>query len=269
VPALDDKIDDLYKQPLADFTRERNGLAKSLTGDDAKRVKALAKPTLVPWAVNQVYWHARGAYDRLLKAGEKLRKAQIATLEGKSADVRAAAEAHRRAIAEAVGEAERLAGSAGSKPAPDALSRTFEALSLAVEPPESPGRLTEALQPAGFEALAGITPTRPDAGRASQARHPGDSKGAALHNQAAAGARRTAQHERPTPVERRAAEKEAKEHAEREAAVRKHEAELKKADAAVARADANEKLARAAWERAHDTLLEARRARDAVKQHKP
>jgi len=281
LPALDDKIDDLYKQPLGDFTRERNGLARSLTGDDAKRVKALAKPTLVPWAVNQVYWRARGAYDRLLKAGEKLRKAQIAALEGRSADVRAASEAHRRAIAEAVGEAERLEGAAGSKPAPDALSRTFEALSLAVEPPESPGRLTEAMQPAGFEALAGITPTGPGAGRASQARHPGDSQRVALHNQGVAGRGSEAesstwevghpkgQHARPTLVERRAAEKEAKERAEREAAARKHAEELKKADAAVARAEANEKLARAAWERAHDALLEARRARDAVKQHKP
>ena len=82
--ALDAKIDDLYRQPLGEFTGARNALAKTLTGDEAKRVKALAKPTVVPWAVNQVYWRARAAYDRLMKSGERLRKAQIAALEGRN-----------------------------------------------------------------------------------------------------------------------------------------------------------------------------------------
>ena len=104
------KIDDLYRAPLNEFTGARNALAKTLSGDDAKRVRALAKPTLVPWAVNQVYWHARAAFDRLMKSGERLRKAQIAALEGRSADVRAASEAHRHAIAEAVGEARASRG---------------------------------------------------------------------------------------------------------------------------------------------------------------
>ena len=253
MPSLDDNIDDLYKQPLADFTSSRNALAKSLSGDEAKRVKALAKPTLVPWAVNQVYWRARGAYDRLLKAGERLRKAQIAALEGKSADVRAASDAHRRAIAEAVGEAERLARAAGSAPGPDALTRTFEALSLAPEPPETPGRFTEALAPAGFEALAGITPA------SSKSQVPSRKSEVASRKSEVAP---------PTAAERRAAEKEAKERAEHEAAARKHEAELRKADAAVARAEANEKLARATWERTHDALLEARRERDDLRSSK-
>jgi flagellar biosynthesis GTPase FlhF len=260
VASLDDKIDDLYKQPLADFTSSRNALAKSLSGDEAKRVKALAKPTLVPWAVNQVYWRARGAYDRLLKAGERLRKAQIAALEGKSADVRAASDAHRRAIAEAVGEAERLARAAGSAPGPDALTRTFEALSLAPEPPQTPGRLTEALAPAGFEALAGITPA------SSKSHVPSRKSEVASHESKVASHK--SEVARPTAAERRAAEKEAKERAEHEAAARKHEAELRKADAAVTRAEANEKLARATWERAHDALLEARRRRDDLRSSK-
>src|SRR5213083_1378005 len=120
--ALEAKIDDLYRQPLNDFTSARNALAKSLTGADAQRVRALAKPTVVPWAVNQVYWRARAAYDRLMKSGERLLTAQIAALEGRPADVRAASEAHRRAIADAVAEAERLAAPAGSKPSPEALA---------------------------------------------------------------------------------------------------------------------------------------------------
>jgi hypothetical protein len=38
----------------------------------------------------------------------------------------------------------------------------LEALSLAEQPPEPPGRLTELLQPSGFEALAGIAPAAGD-----------------------------------------------------------------------------------------------------------
>jgi hypothetical protein len=246
VSALDSKIDDLYREPLNNFTSARNALAKSLSGDDAKRVRGLAKPTLVPWAVNQVYWHARAAYDRLIKSGERLRKAQIAALEGRSADVREASEAHRHAIAEAVAEGERLAASAGSKPGADALARTFEALSLATERPESPGRLTEAMQPAGFEALAGVKPqpaalkSKPDLARA------------ALHQSKPAA---------EPPMKRDAKADRARREAEaREAAaIRERQAAVKQAETKVARAEAAEQQARAVWERAHDDLLEARR----------
>ena len=155
--SIDAKIDDLYRQPLDGFVPARNALAKTLSGADATRVRALAKPTVVPWAVNQVYWHARHTYDRVIKSGERLRAAQIASLEGRrGTDVREAGEAHRRALADAVKEAEHLAAAAGASPAADALMRTFEALSLASGSPEPPGRLTKALQPSGFEALAGV-----------------------------------------------------------------------------------------------------------------
>lgn len=254
--ALDDRIDDLYKLPLDEFTAARNALAKALGGDEAKRVKALAKPNLVPWAVNQVYWRARGVYDRLLKAGDRLRKAQIAALEGRHADVRAANDAHRHAIAEGVAEAERLAAAHDSKPSPDALTRTFEALSIAPDPPEPHGRLTAALQPAGFEALAGVTPQKSVVtSHKSQVRSQKDE----------VRSRTSQEPRRPTRTEVRAAEKAEKERAEQEAAARRREAELRKADAAVARAEANEKLARDTWERAHDALLEARRARDEIR----
>jgi hypothetical protein len=262
VSAVDDKIDDLYKLPLAEFTAARNALAKSLGGDAAKRVKSLAKPNVVPWAVNQVYWRARGVYDRLLKAGDRLRRAQIAALQGAHADVRAANDAHRQAIAEAVSEAERLAAAEGSKPSPDALARTFEALSLAPESPEPHGRLTEAMQPAGFEALAGVTPHKAE-GRSQKS----DVDGRPSKADRTPSGNRVAEAPQPKPTraEVRAAEKAAQEEAERQAAARKREAELRKADAAVARAEANEKLARATWERAHDALLEARKARDQIR----
>jgi len=158
---LDDRINDLYKLPLSEFTAARNALAKTLKdadGDAARRVKALEKPSVVPWTINQLYWHARKTYDRLLDRGAALRKAQIASLSGKGdADaLRAATDAHRAAVTEAAREAARLGGNGAQHLEP--LMRTLEALSLASEAPAPPGRLTETLQPAGFEALTGVKP---------------------------------------------------------------------------------------------------------------
>ena len=222
VSSLDDHIDDLFRQPLNEFTSARNALVKTVRGADATRVRTLAKPTVVAWAANQVYWRARSVYDRLMKSGERLRKAQIAALTGKPADVREATDAHRRAVADAVKAAERFGAEAGSRPAPDALMRTFEALSLAGEPPAPAGRLTKELRPAGFEALAGVTPTV----RAVPKEEP-----------------------RPSAAEAR---KKAAEEQKRVEAERKRAAAVKKAEAAVARARQNMLAAQEALRRTRE-----------------
>jgi len=254
--SLDEKIDDLYQQPLDAFVTARNALAKTLTGDEAKRIRALVKPTIVPWAVNQVYWQARPTYDKLIKSGERLRGAQIASLEGRrGTDVREAGDAHRSALTDAVKAAERIAAAVGANPSADALMRTFETLSLASEPPEPPGRLTKPLQPSGFEALAGVTPAaRPAAtgvARPFQGREPGAPERGAL---------RSSEPKRSESDRR-------KERAAEEAA-RKREAAIRAAAAALARAEAAEQLARTAWERSHDKLLEARQALTNLKSSK-
>jgi hypothetical protein len=208
VASLESRIDELYRTALGDFVAARAALAKTLSGADAQRVKKLAKPTLVPWAVNQVYWRSRPVYDRLLKSGEKLRTAQVAALEGRNADLRAAGEAHRRAIADAVQEAEKIAAADGSHPAPDALMRTFEALSMASQPAEPHGRLTKPQQPAGFEALAGVKVSAQIAEKAEADKE-----------------RARARHEET-----------AREKKESDAARRKREADIRKAEAALERA---------------------------------
>jgi hypothetical protein len=213
--SLETQIDDLYQLPLTEFTTARNALVKNVRGADATRVRKLQKPTVVAWAINQVYWRARSIFDRVMKAGERLRKAQIAALTGKSADLREANEAHRKAIADAVKEAEKIAGDAGSHPSPDGLMRTLEALSLAKEPPEHPGRLSDALQPAGFEALAGVKPTVKV---------------------------------RPIPPDRKRAAEERKRGQEE----KKRAAEIKRAEAALERAKAKMRLAEEALKRTRD-----------------
>lgn len=165
-----DPVDALYQQPLGAFTVARNELAKSLTRagarDQAARVKALAKPAVVPWAVNQVYLRAPSVWHRLIAAGDAVRAAQIAAIERPAGDPSAArrgavqdvAAAHRQAVADAVHQALRAAASAGLQPPSDAVARMLEALSLTTTLPGAAGRLTEVVQPAGLEALAGVTP---------------------------------------------------------------------------------------------------------------
>ncbi len=159
--ALETHIDALYALPLANFTEARNALAKSLAGEERARVKRLEKPTVVAWAVNQIYWHERSAWNRLVAAGRALRSVQLAALTGTAGDLRDASTAHRTAVSAAVAAAHHVAERHGAHPAADDIARMLGAISLAAEPPAAPGRFAQAVQPAGFEALAGVTPTPP------------------------------------------------------------------------------------------------------------
>jgi hypothetical protein len=257
VPALESQIDDLYRGALDEFTAARNALAKTLTGADAARVRKLAKPSIVPWTVNQVYWRARSTYDRLLTSGARLRKAQIDALEGRRADVRAAGEAHRTAIANTVKEATRIASAANVHPAVDALTRTVEALSLMKEPPAPPGRLTEPLQPAGFEALSGI-PVR-EARGAREPRERGEPE--EPHAPERGEPRGPSEPHEPNARQTAQARKREREEArQREAAARAHAAAVKKAEATLARAQAAAALAREAAAHADKAVADAEAA---------
>ena len=154
-------IDELYQLTPEEFTASRNALAKTLSGDAAREVKALRKPDAVAWAVNQVFWKARPLYNALIKAGHSLRDAQISALKGKKSDVRSATEKHRKAVADAVKHAQQVAAAAGLSPNIDQLERMFEALSLMPEPPADAGRYIDVVQPSGFDALAGVKPVTP------------------------------------------------------------------------------------------------------------
>src|SRR5258705_9360081 len=96
---LDSKIDDLYRLPPSEFTAARNELAKTLTGDAAKRVKGLTKPTLVPWAVNQLYWKSKPVYERLMKSGGAPRRAQNVGLKRRTTQGERAAQAPQKGLA--------------------------------------------------------------------------------------------------------------------------------------------------------------------------
>jgi hypothetical protein len=243
VSTLDARIDDLYKLPLDEFVSARTALAKSLTGEESKRVKALAKPTIVPWIVNQVFWHARDVYTRVLKAGEKLRDAQLTALKGRASDVRGATTAHRQALADAVKAASRLATDAGARPDPEPLARMFEALSLQKTPPEPHGRFTKTLQPQGFEALAGV---------AIKAVPP------SIRELAESAPPKAVPPQPPKPTAAEARERRRREQ-EAALAARQHAAALKAAEAKLSHAKIAETKSRFDWERAKKALDEAER----------
>jgi hypothetical protein len=238
--SLELRIDDLYKGPFSDFVPARTRLAKALAGADARRVKALKKPTVVPWAVNQVYWHARPVYDRLVTNGAALRREEVAAVSGRSANVRSATESHHKALVAAVAEAARLASRAEVHPSGEALARMLEAVSLRPDLPEPPGRLVTTLAPRGFEALAGIA-FKPVAQGGSAPPVPAPS--------------------RPAPASKVATPRivEDAHRREREQAVaeRRKRTAIQKAETAVRRATAAETRTREAWERAKEERQKA------------
>ena len=160
-------IDDLYKLPLAEFTAGRNALAtrlrKSGKAGDADDVRSLVKPSIPAWAVNQVYWKHRPAFDRLLTAGDRLRKAQSSALAGKSGDVRGALDSVREALSELARLAATELETAGHNASPGAMravTATLEALSAYGTADHAPpvGRLVDEVDPPGFETLAALVP---------------------------------------------------------------------------------------------------------------
>jgi len=167
---VESDIDDLFQLPLAEFTAARNALAarlkKSGQIDEASRVKAMSKPPVSAWTVNQLYWQHREAFDTLMRAGEQVVKTHASQLAGKAADTRAPLAARREALATLSRLAETLLRDSGHNPAPDTIRRiatTLEALSSHASMPNPPhlGRLSEDLDPPGFESFAGLVPGTP------------------------------------------------------------------------------------------------------------
>jgi hypothetical protein len=158
---LDDEIDDLFRLPLAEFTGARNVLASRLKKEgrpnDAERVKLLGKPSVSAWTVNQLYWNQREAFDELIATGKRFRP--TSRRAGKGMNMRDSLDARREALVQLSDLATELLRDAGHNPSPETIRRvttTLEALSayaLLSDGP-TPGRLTNDVDPPGFESLA-------------------------------------------------------------------------------------------------------------------
>jgi hypothetical protein len=162
---LEDEVDALFKLPLADFIGARNDLAARLKrggrANDANLVKALAKPSVSAWAVNQLHWNHREEFDHLLAAGRRVRDAQTSRTAGNIADMRGLLETRSEALSHLSKLASSILYDAGHNPTPDTIQRItidLEALSAYASLSDSPtpGRLTRDLDPPGFGSLVSL-----------------------------------------------------------------------------------------------------------------
>jgi uncharacterized protein YhaN len=156
--------------PLAEFTPARSALAKRL-GPTGVSVRALEKPVLAAWAVNQLFWGKRAVFDRLIAAARARRAEHGRLLSGKKADVDSAERAHAAALRAASDEVRAILASTGSEGSAVTLDAAIETLQ-ALPGSARPGRLTKPLKLAGFEALAGLVPSNARARRALSPAHP-------------------------------------------------------------------------------------------------
>src|SRR3982751_775173 len=163
---LDDELARLYRGPLEGFTAARNELAKQLKklgqGEDADRVKSLAKPTPSAWAVNALFERDREKMDALLAAGKKARTAQQQAVSGRGAE----------ALREGLGSVRRLidelrrlgvgilaeAGHGASQAMMERIGTNLQTLALSPTAAEEVSRrwLDRDLDPPGFEVLTGL-----------------------------------------------------------------------------------------------------------------
>jgi hypothetical protein len=156
--------DDLFGLAPEEFVAARDDLARRLKrggdAEEAARVKALRRPPLSAWAVNQLARGRGPELEALLAAGERLRSAHRAAVAGGgAAELRKATRAEREAVTGLVAAALELLERAGH-PATDATRDRIAATlhAAAADPTVAElvrhGRLTSDLDPAGF----GTTP---------------------------------------------------------------------------------------------------------------
>lgn len=168
--------DELFGLPPEEFVAARDEVARRLRregdAEAARRVKALRRPSLSAWAVNQLARSQQRALEGLLAAGERLRAAHQAALAGgDAAELRAATRAEREAVAGLVSAALDRLREAGHPTTETTRDRIAATLHAAAASPEAAdlvrhGRLIADLDPSGFGAAPGgpaAVPGRPAA----------------------------------------------------------------------------------------------------------
>jgi hypothetical protein len=273
------EIDHLYQLPLSDFIAGRNALAARVRGEQgaeaAAAIKALTKPSIPAWIVNQLYWRDRKEFERLIKAGDHLRAAQQHRLAGHGDpdDLRHAVAARQETINALIPRAREIMRSGGLTLTADMQQRvamTIESLSAYGTSEAAPraGRLVEEVKPPGLDALASLIPASGNilggggfaaALAASAAGAAGAGAGAGA-GKAAKGARadlRVVETKRPDKAALAKA-------AEAKAALDAAEQAVDTARTAAKDATAAQEKAEADWTAAHQALQDARRALDSA-----
>ena len=108
----DRDLEHLYQLPLGEFTEARNALAKA-AGKAGAGIRALEKPSVAAWAVNQLYFRERRAYDKLVRASERVRAGHAQKLKGRNVDLALVEAQHGAAVKDAASRVHDLLARAG------------------------------------------------------------------------------------------------------------------------------------------------------------
>jgi hypothetical protein len=167
----DNELDRLFALSSEQFIKARNELvAKLKASGDQKRalqVKALSKPTVAVWAINQLVRLQPEKLAALLQAGDSLRATQARALRSKDSQVellRTAAQSERQALGELIRGAEEILANAGHPRSASLLGRiesTLHAIATgngAERELLRAGHLDRELQAVGFPSPAGRVP---------------------------------------------------------------------------------------------------------------
>ena len=158
-------VETLFRAPLNEFVAERKRLASELkaSGDKqaATKLSQLARPSVSAWAVNQLWWQQRPAFEALLQAAASVK-----------AGDREASKQHREALLVLRQHATALleeAGNAASEATLRRITTTLSALAAAGGfAPDAAGTLVADRDPPGFETfVASSTSSTPHTQRPS------------------------------------------------------------------------------------------------------
>jgi hypothetical protein len=169
VPDLEQELDELYALAPEEFTAARNGLAARLRkagqAEAAEHVRALRKPSVPVWAVNQLARRHPDEVAELINAGTQLRRAQEAAFRADRGgeSLRQATAAERAVVRTLTGHAQSILKAEGRSASASALERVASTLrSAAVEPDAASllaaGRLAGEVGSAGFATAAELAP---------------------------------------------------------------------------------------------------------------
>jgi len=169
----EDAVASLFQAPLDHFVAERKRLAGELkaAGDKAgaAQLAKLGRPPISAWAVDQLWWRARDAFDALFDTAQELRDGKLAAMA-----------AHRDAIAKLRAHASRLLTEAEHGATEATLRKVTQTLSALAAAggwdPDPPGALSADRDPPGFEAIGvsnlPVLPARPAEVKQADAKHP-------------------------------------------------------------------------------------------------
>jgi hypothetical protein len=163
-PPLDAEIDRLYGLPLAEFTQERDAVARRLRAvgerDEASAIADLRKPVLAAWVVNRLARERRADVEALVEAAAAIRAGKPDADE----QFRTTADGLARAARDVLAAADRRPSDAVLRD----VATTLRAAAAADPDALLAGRLTEPVAATGFEAMAGAAPRRPSSAAGGQ-----------------------------------------------------------------------------------------------------